>query len=280
MFDRRTQLLIDFGYDGERFRGLQPQPDQPTAGAALRQRFEDATVTPKALCWAARTDAGVHALHNIATCWLRDCEPSCVAQVINAVEAARDDGLCDVRVRQVPIDVHARNIGLGKHYRYLIDDRFGDCRSDLYRSDLFPAQDGRSWCVAPTLNAAAMQWAAQALIGEHDFSSFRTRRCNATDPCRRVDQITVTVDAAATRGPGKRIIIDVRGQSFLRHMVRIIAGTLAEIGAGLRAPEAATEILAARSRAAAGITAPARGLCLVEVMTDAARLVSMPSSHR
>jgi tRNA pseudouridine38-40 synthase len=251
---QRTQLLLTFGYDGGRFRGVTLQPDQPTAAAALKQRFLDAGVLPKALNFASRTDAGVHARRNIATCWLRGTVD--LEAVIAAVNLPRDDGLREVEVHEVPIHVHARAISCGKHYRYVIDDGWGPG----------PPTSSDGWCVAPVLDLLAMQRGAAHLIGEHDFASFCARRSkNRQDPRREISSIVI--HAAAIPGPGKRIIFDIRGKSFLRHMVRIMVGTLAVIGGGLRRPEEMADILAARRRGAAGPTAPAHGLTLIEVFS-------------
>src|SRR5690349_612914 len=121
----RTQILVRFGYDGARFHGLQPQtPDLPTAGAALIDRLTQAAGrAPKGLHFAARTDAGVHALRNLATCWLPTAarEPSArpVAQVLADVMRPRPDGLTAVLALEVPTWVHARGSSRGKRYRYL-----------------------------------------------------------------------------------------------------------------------------------------------------------------
>lgn len=253
MFGDRVQLRIDFGYDGARFFGLQPQPGRPTAGGALRRRFEAAGAEPKALCFAARTDAGVHARHNVATCWL--WRPRDADQVVEEVCRPRDDGLGPLLVCRVPIDVHARAIATGKHYRYRIVD--GAAPPVVWKG---PGA-GDAWRVVPRLDVEAMARAAIHLVGQHDFSAFRSRRCNAPDPVRHLTAVEVT------RGREGDVIIDVRGRSFLRHMVRIITGTLAEVGAGLRSSDDVAAVLAQRRRGRAGPTAPACGLTLVRVET-------------
>lgn len=246
----RVQLLVRFGYDGGRFCGLQPQPDVPTAGAALRARFLAAGVEPKALSWAARTDSGVHAERNAATCWLRGV--SDVDAVLACIADPRDDGLSNVALLRVPVNVHARASSRGKHYRYIFEDGWPPA----------PEQAARAWRIHPRLDAERMHRAAQHLVGEHDFHTFRTPRCSAPDPVKRLTALAVT---SSPGEQGSRIVLDVHGQSFLRQMVRIIAGTLAEIGAGLRSPADVPAMLAARERTAAGITAPPHALTLVDV---------------
>jgi len=245
---QRTQLLVHFGYDGGRFHGLQPQPDVPTAGATLRARFVDAGVVPKALCFAARTDAGVHAIANVATCWLRAARD--VDGVIAAVQKGRDDGLRSVKVQQVLMNIHARGISVAKHYRYAIEDG---------GPPLSP-NGPQHWRVHPPLDVAAMQRAADHLIGSHDFSAFRAKRCSANTPHKTMKSITVVRD-------GKAVVVDIVGDAFLRQMIRIILGSLALVGARWWPPSQIAVIRDGRDRSAAGPTAPACGLTLVEVLT-------------
>ncbi len=240
----RTQILIRFGYDGARFFGLQPQGDRPTAGAALRERLRAAAAAPeKALQFAARTDRGVHAVANLATCWFAALDaPSFLA----ALAADRDDGLTDVRGFVVPMSVHARGAARGKRYAYIVLDGRAD------RS----APAARAWTVAPQLDVAAMNAAAQRLVGVHDFTSFRSVKCRASSPVKEL------ASARVIRRDDGAIVIVLAGTAFLRQMVRILVGVLVEVGAHLRAPGDIDAILAARRRSAAGITAPPEGLTL------------------
>lgn len=258
MFNRRQQLLITFGYEGARFRGLQPQPGLPTAGATLRERFLAEGQIPKALCFTARTDAGVHAIRNVATCWLKD--PPELGPLLARLTLTRDDGLRNVAVFLVDRHVHARNIAKGKHYRYTLED--GCPAPTPHATDRF--------CVHPALDVAAMHQAAQALVGTHDFSAFRGRGCGTKDPRRTIDRIDVTRDSPT----GGLVHIDVVGQSFLRHMVRIIAGTLAGVGCGWLPPEAVAHALAQGDRRLAGPTAPGAGLTLVDVLFKNPELIT------
>jgi len=287
----RISLLIRFGYDGSRFHGLQPQKDFVTAGSALRDRLEEAAGRrPKALFFSARTDAGVHALENAATCWFPG--PLDVEQFMRDVMQDRDDGLSRVRVERVPIHVHARGCSRGKRYRYTIDT---GCLDGYWHAT-------HSWRILPRLDVEAMRAAARHLEGEHDYTSFRAAKCSAKTPIKRLASIRISdplpVGLQARQalpnttgrkrhdfelGPvpdgvdEQRILIDIAGDAFLRKMIRILVGTLAEVGIGWRHPDDILDVIAAKNRQAAGLTAPARGLTLLQLgfsyPDDGSRLV-------
>ena len=275
--EERNQLLIRFGYDGSRFYGLAPQPDLPTASAALRGRLENASggLRARGLAFASRTDRGVHAIANLATCYFTEevfQNEQVMETLIHEVQLDRDDGLLEVQVRRVPWNVHARAVGIGKHYRYRIS---GGHAPELIervaragrRKPGIPTEVSNDlldvWQIHPTLDAARMQRAADQLVGTFDFSSFRGGPADGRPPVRTVTEIFVT-------DLEDEIVIDVFGQGFLRKMVRIMVGTLAEVGIGMRHPDSMRRVLAYRNRRAAGITAPARGLTLMAVETDEA----------
>jgi tRNA pseudouridine38-40 synthase len=273
--EERVQLLIRFGYDGARFYGLAPQPEVPTAAAALRTRLEEAAggLRARGLAFSSRTDRGVHAEQNFATCYFVEevfQSDTVIETLLQEVALDRDDGLREVEVCQVPWNVHARAIGIGKHYRYRLA---GDHDPDLIEMVANTARRpfGSShdidpelldiWQVHPSLDSERMQRAAHHLIGTHDFSSFRGGPVDNRPPVRTVTDIFVT-------DFGDEMVVDVFGQGFLRKMVRIIVGTLAEVGVGLRTPDSMPGVLAHRHRSAAGITAPARGLTLMTIDTE------------
>jgi tRNA pseudouridine38-40 synthase len=155
---------------------------------------------------------------------------------------------------EVPDDFHARFSATSKHYRYTI----------LARADRSPRMRDRAWHHPDPLSIPLMIEGARALVGEHDFSAFRAAGCAAKRPVRRIESVgVVRMD--------ELVDIDVRGNAFLRNMVRIIVGTLAEVGTGKRPPTQVAEILASRDRLRAGITAPPQGLELVEVRYDGTR---------
>lgn len=256
----RCQLLIRFGYDGARFQGVQPQaPGVPTAGLALKMRLQAAAAeTPvKALNFAARTDAGVHALGNLATCYLRDVEDERVEPLLRALTAPRDDGLVDVRAWRVPPTVHARGIARGKHYRYVVADGV-DAPVDAPVDDVKTA-----WAIAPSLDVDRMRAAARHLVGTHDFASLRGGNCSASSTVKTLASVEVVRERESRAGG--RVTIDVVGDAFLRKMMRNLAALLVEVGSGWREPDDVVAVLDARDRQAAGICAPAHGLTLVAV---------------
>lgn len=244
----RVALLIRFGYDGARFYGLQPQRDLPTAGGALAERILAAAgQRQKGLAFSARTDRGVHCGINLATCWYPAAELD-VDGFRARLTAAGDDGLVVHGVDVVPPTVHARNISRGKHYRYVVVDN----------ADPDALDDVHAWRVVPALDVERMQQVARSLLGTHDFSSLRGSGCSAASTEKSLYRFDVT------RADDGRIVVDVVGDAFLRHMLRNLAGLLVEVGSGWRDVDVGA-VLAARHRQAAGLMAPAAGLTLVAV---------------
>jgi tRNA pseudouridine38-40 synthase len=271
----RVQVLIRFGYDGGRFHGVQPQPGLPTAGGALHDRLVAAfSQRPRSLQFTSRTDGGVHALANLATVWF--VGPLDAAAALAHLSADHDDGLVGVAGAVVNKHVNARGISRGKHYRYLV--RTGlpveviagmearvswQARRAERRGEVPPRvdPDATAWHIHPTLDLPAMRHAATHLVGTRDFASLRSPRCTAVETTRDLHSITITAD-------GDAVIFDIRGGGFLRQMIRILIGTLIEIGFGLRDADSLPTLLAGRDRRPAGFTAPSRGLTLMEVLTD------------
>lgn len=251
----RATLLVTFGYDGAPFFGLQPQPGHPTAGGALKDRLAAAAgQPPKGLAFAARTDRGVHALSTVATCWF-PAEGIDVAAVATRIAAPRDDHLVVHGVFRVDGSVHARNVAVAKHYRYVIVD---DGSPDEAATD-----HPRAWFVAPRLDVEVMRTAAAALVGTFDFTSLRGGGCSAATPVKTITRLDVA--RGVDDGGRNAVVIDVEGDAFLRHMVRNLAGLLVEVGSGWRAASTMADVIAARHRQAAGLQAPAGGLSLVEL---------------
>ena len=245
---RRTAVLVRFGYDGARFFGLQPQPGFPTAGGALRDRLTAAAGTPPSgLAFAARTDRGVHACRNLATCYWRT--PVDAAAIAAAAAVDNGDGLRDVSVVAVPPTVHARGISRGKHYRYRVKDG----------ADPVDLDDPAAWRVVPVVDVARMAAGAARLRGRHDFTSLRGAGCSAAT----AEKTLYVVDVE--RADDGAINVDIVGDAFVRHMVRNVIGLLVEVGTGLRAPEDVDAVLAARQRQGSGVMAPGAGLTLVAV---------------
>ena len=242
-----TRYKLTLEYDGRGFVGWQRQDNGPSVQAALEaavKRFCGEAVTAHA---AGRTDAGVHALAQVAHIdldeetgadTLRDAlnfhlRPAAVA--VLAAEAVADD-------------FHARFSATERAYRYRIVNRRAPLALDR----------GRAWFVPVPLDAAAMHEAARALLGKHDFTSFRAGGCQAKSPVKTLDALEVSRD-------GDEIRIEARARSFLHHQVRNMAGSLRLAGGGKWSRADRERAWAARDRRAAGPTAPADGLYLVAV---------------
>ncbi len=246
-------LKLTLEYDGAGFHGWQTQATlegRRTVQATLEGAVERLTGERVVVHGAGRTDAGVHALGQVASLALERCAipPEGMRDGLNALLPE------DVAVRAVleaPAGFHARKDAAGKHYRYLI--LVSPARSALWR--------GRVWHRRGPLDLEAMRRGAAALAGTHDFSAFRASAGEARRPVRTITRLSLHADPAADG----LLRIDVEGNGFLMHMVRIIVGTLADVGRGKMPPERVGEILAGRDRRAAGRTAPAEGLYLVEV---------------
>ncbi len=228
-------------YDGSGFRGWQWQRRGRTVQGALERALSAVADEPVTVVCAGRTDAGVHATGQVVHFDTAAARPD------RAWLMGTNSNLPgDIAVRFVlPTDphFHARHTAIGRHYRYLIAT--GSDRPALWR-------DRAGWNHA-ALDAAAMQRGANYLLGERDFSAFRSADCQSNTPMRRID------DIAVAESPGW-VRIDVTGNAFLHNMVRIIVGTLLAVGRGERAPEWVGDVLAGGDRRRAGVTAKAEGL--------------------
>ncbi len=240
----RIGLKIE--YDGTAYAGWQRQKNAPSVQAAIEQALFETLHWQGTIIGAGRTDAGVHALGQVAHFDIETRVPPDRFSYILNQRFRRTSASCSPGRRQRAFS--ARRSAHGKHYRYT-----------LYCSPHASALERNvSLHVPQKLDLAAMQRAAQALVGEHDFSAFRTMGSNIVGTVRTIYRLTV-------RQEGRHIYIDVYGNGFLYNMVRIIAGTLIAVGKGKIPPEAMGNILAAKDRTLAGATAPARGLCMCEV---------------
>jgi len=246
-------------YDGSGFAGWQIQPDQATIQGTLAeaiQRITGEQVLPQG---SGRTDAGVHALAQVAT-----FETGCPIPTANLVIALNDTLPAAIRILtavEVPGDFHPRGSAKAKTYRYRI-----------YREAVCPPFLARYVYHHPyPLNESAMGDAAQQVIGEHDFTSFaaadpdRARRIQEANGEEDGPSNVRTIFSSEFRREGAELIYEVRGNGFLHHMVRNLVGTFLLVGNGSVAPSGIVAILESRNRAAAGATAPASGLYLVSV---------------
>ena len=241
----RYALTIE--YDGGPFVGWQRQAN----GLSVQQRLEEAVAAingARAIVHGAgRTDAGVHALGQVAhidmarvwrTDKLRDALNAHLKPAPVAVIAAR----------AVTDDFEARFSAIRRHYRYIIDNRRAPLALTL----------GRAWHVKWPLDAEAMHAAAQHLVGRHDFTTFRASECQANSPVRTLERLDV-------RRIGARIEIEVSARSFLHNQVRSMAGSLEHVGSGKWQAEDLADALTAKDRTRCGQVAPPQGLYLVAV---------------
>ena len=240
------RLAVGLEYDGTRYAGWQTQPGLPSVQESLQQALSSVADHPVAAVAAGRTDAGVHALGQVAHFDV-SVERPLRGWVLGANSHLPDDIAVNWAI-EVERDFHARHTALARTYRYVI----------LQRATRPALQRDRACWVRDALDAGAMHEAAQALVGEHDFSSFRAVECQSPTPMRHVDAISVAAD-------GARITIEISANAFLQHMVRNIAGSLMQVGEGKRSPNWIGQLLAARDRKRAGATAPAAGLYLWKV---------------
>lgn len=237
------RLIVE--YDGTDFHGWQLQPGARTVQGELEVAVARLFGVPVRVTAAGRTDAGVHAAGQVV-CFRADREmaPATVRRALNAL-TGDDLSVCGVDCVDNGFD--PRRHAASRRYVYRIWNR----------SEPSPFWRRYAWFVPRALDVAAMHRVAVQLCGEHDFSSFRGAGCDAAHPRRRVTRSTLTVD-------GPLLAYEIEATAFLRHMVRNIVGTLVEVGVGQRPPDL-QPLLAARDRTQAGATAPACGLCLVEV---------------
>jgi tRNA pseudouridine38-40 synthase len=246
-------LKLTLRYDGTDFHGWQVQPGRRTVQGVLAEacaRILRHEVVPTG---AGRTDAGVHALGQVASLET-PCAHAC-EKIRGGLNAVLPDDVAVSAVEDVEAGFSARFSARWKHYRYRI----------LGTRDRDPLERRTAWHVPFPLDVERMHEAARGLVGEHDFRCFARhvdRNLAPGEAARSTVRTLFSVDAARA---GHIISLDVRGDGFLYNMVRAIAGTLVEVGRGARPVEFAGEALAARERAAAGPTAPPQGLFLMEV---------------
>jgi len=241
----RYKLTIE--YDGTGLVGWQRQANGLSVQEALETAFERFCGKRPTVFGAGRTDAGVHALAQIAHVDLaREADPEVIRSAIN--HHLRPHAISVLDAAPAPPGFDARLSARSRRYLYRILNRRAP-----------PALErGRVWHVAPPLDAVAMREGARHLVGHHDFSTFRDSLCQAKSPVKTLDVLDVTTD-------GEEIHIAARARSFLHHQVRNMAGTLKLVGLGQWRPDDVATALAACDRRAGGPTAPAEGLALVAV---------------
>ncbi|MBD2842425.1 tRNA pseudouridine(38-40) synthase TruA [Erythrobacter rubeus] len=247
-----TRFALIYEFDGTPYQGLQRQKHGPSVQQAIEDALHAITGEDAVLHSSGRTDAGVHAIAMRSHVDLEtELTPFRLMGAINAHLRPQPIAvnLCEI----VPEDWHARFSCTGRKYLYRIVNR---------RAPLALAKN-RAWQVAPQLDIEAMREAAKSLIGEHDFTTFRSVKCQAKDPVKTLDRL----DVAQTDGPyGPEIHIHAEARSFLHHQVRSMVGCLKFVGAGTWEVERVAQALAARDRQQLGLNAPPHGLYFVAAL--------------
>ncbi|HST28325.1 MAG TPA: tRNA pseudouridine(38-40) synthase TruA [Rudaea sp.] len=235
------RIALGIEYDGTDFLGWQRLSHGSTVQGAVEAALADIAAEPVQVTCAGRTDAGVHARNQVIHF---DTRAQRTMRGWTLGTNSRLPGSVAVRwAREVGDDFHARFSARARRYRYTILNRSAR-----------PALEARYVCwERATLNAPAMHAAAQYLVGEQDFSAFRTAACQARSPMRCVQAICVVRE-------GDRVVLDIQANAFLHHMVRNIAGSLRVVGRREQPPEWIAQLLAGRDRALAGPTSAAQGL--------------------
>ncbi len=242
---KNFKLIIE--YDGTGSHGWQVQQEDETIQGALEAALAHMTQHPVRVNGSGRTDAGVHALAQVANF-------SCNTRLgpgdfIRGLNALLPDHIAIRTCEEVPLEFHARKNAKSKLYQYHILNRET------------PSAVGRNhvWYLRRPLDLAAMEKATECIIGKHDFAAFEATGSARSTTVRRVFD-------AQWRRNGDCLVFSIEGEGFLRRMVRNIVGTLVEVGQGKRAPDDMKAVLDSRLRAQAGVTAPAQGLFLVRVL--------------
>jgi tRNA pseudouridine38-40 synthase len=253
------RIAVGLEYDGAAYAGWQTQPGLPTVQQAAQRALSAVAAAPVDLVAAGRTDAGVHACGQVAhfdTQALRAGR----SWVLGANSNLPRD-VCVSWAVPVPEHFHARYCAEARTYRYLILNRAARSALSAQRA---------TWIWRP-LDAARMAQAAALLLGEHDFSAFRSSECQARSPIRRMQRLTV-------ERRGDWIVIEATANAFLHHMMRNIVGLLIAVGDGHAPTDWALAVLAGRDRTRNAATAPAEGLYLWQVRYPAA--FAVPAGYR
>ncbi|MEL1249790.1 tRNA pseudouridine(38-40) synthase TruA [Aurantiacibacter gilvus] len=240
-----TRFALTIEFDGGPFFGLQRQENGPSVQQSIEEAAHAVTGEQVTLHSAGRTDSGVHALAmrshvDIA----KQIEPFRLMEALNA--HLRPDPVAVIACEVKPDDWHARFSCLGRSYEYRIRNR----RAPL------TLEKGRAWHVAKPLDAEAMHEAAQALVGQHDFTTFRSAHCQSASAVKTLDRLDVSRE-------GDAVLIRAAARSFLHHQVRSMVGCLALVGQGTWRIEQVAEALEAQDRSALGLNAPPEGLYFV-----------------
>lgn len=239
-------LRLDICYDGSRYRGWQRLPGvDNTIQGKLETVLSRILEEPVEISGSGRTDAGVHARHQIASFHCTSELPA--GEILTQLRRYLPEDIGIESCEDAPERFHARLNARSKHYRYTVWNSQRPCVFGRRYAAVIPE----------TLDERSMRAAAQYFLGEHDFKAFCTNAGKKKSTVRRIDSLTVTRE-------GEYLYLDFVGNGFLYNMVRILSGTLLEVGMGKRAADSIPELFAGK-RSEAGALAPAQGLCLMEV---------------
>ena len=240
-----TRFALTVEFDGGPFYGLQRQGHGPSVQEAIERAVFEVTGETATLHSAGRTDSGVHALGMVSHVDIaKNLTPFRLMEALNA--KLRPDPIAVLACEPKDHNWHARFSCIGRRYQYRIRNRRAPLTLDK----------GRAWHVTRPLDADAMHRAAQALVGRHDFTTFRSVACQAKDPVKTLDRLDV-------RREGEWVLVEAAARSFLHHQVRSLVGTLALVGLGQWSEAQVAAALEARDRAALGLNAPPEGLYFV-----------------
>ncbi len=240
-----TRFALTLEFDGGPFMGLQRQAHGPSVQQSVEEAVFAVTGETVTMHSAGRTDSGVHALAMRSHVDIdKAIEPFRLMEALNA--RLRPDPVAVTACEAVADDWHARFSCIGRSYLYRIVNR----RAPL------ALERGRAWHVVQELDAEAMHRSAQALVGRHDFTTFRSAHCQSQSPVK-------TLDRLAVRREGQLVLIEAEARSFLHHQVRSMVGCLALVGMGRWREEQVRQALKARDRQALGLNAPPEGLYFV-----------------
>lgn len=243
-----TRFALTVEYDGRPFMGWQRQAHGPSVQQAIEEAAKSVTGETVAVHAAGRTDAGVHALGMRAH--LDIAKPFTAFRLMEALNACvRPHPIAILACEAVADDWHARFSCVGRRYVYRIVARRPQLTFDA----------GRAWRVSPPLDDKAMHAAAQLLVGQHDFTTFRSVHCQSDSPFKTLDRLDVVRD-------GDRIDIHAAARSFLHHQVRSMVGCLSLVGQGRWRADDLRDALEARDRSALGLNAPPDGLYFVDAV--------------
>ena len=249
----KRRIKLEITYDGTRYKGWQRQPDAPSIQETLEKVLLKITGEQVAVTGSGRTDAGVHALKQVAAF---STESTLTPEVFyRALNGHLPDDIRILHTEDVPLSFHPIRDAVSKRYRYLIDDQRPFC----------PITRNYCWIYRKPLDVPTMQTAAEYLRGKHDFACFQTQGSPRETTVRTISDVSVQRFPPSPMLP-PMIQIEIEADGFLYNMMRTIAGTLVLFGVGRQTPNQMKEIIKSGNRSQAGPTAPPHGLYLVNVV--------------